>query len=125
MPLRQPAHRRRPEQQVQRALFEHLRWRGSNKAFAFHVPNGGARSGVESAILQGLGVVGGVPDVLVVSRGRLYALELKAPGGRLSPVQKSVHEAMRAAGAEVATAVGLDDALHRLEAWNLLVGRVS
>jgi hypothetical protein len=30
--------------------------------FAFHVPNGGYRRPIEAKILQGLGVVPGVPD---------------------------------------------------------------
>ncbi len=122
MHVRQPA-RRHPEQQVQHAVFEHLRWRGI--AFAFHPANGGWRSPIEAKILKGSGVVSGVPDVIAICKGQVFALKLKAPGGRLSPAQKNAHARLRAAGAEVATAVGLDAALQRLEAWNLLIGRAS
>jgi hypothetical protein len=113
---------RRPEQTIQRAVFEHLAVRRSPGTFAFHVPNGGWRSRAEAAILKGLGVVAGVPDVILVCDGRVYALELKAAGGRLSGAQRQVHDALRDAGAEVAMAAGLDEALARLGDWGLLRG---
>jgi hypothetical protein len=43
-----------------------------------------------------------------------------AAGGRLSPAQREWHEQMRAAGAEVATAVDIDAALVQLAEWRLL-----
>jgi hypothetical protein len=75
---------RRPEQTIQRAVFEHLAVRRAPGTFAFHVPNGGWRSRAEAAILKGLGVVAGVPDVILVCDGRVYALELKALWHRTS-----------------------------------------
>jgi hypothetical protein len=47
-------------------------------------------------------------------------MELKAAGGRLSPQQRECQAQMRAAGAEVATAVGIDAALAQLAQWRLL-----
>lgn len=45
----------------------------------------------------------GLPDRLVVlPPGRLLLVELKAPGGRLRPVQVALHERLSAAGVEVA-----------------------
>jgi hypothetical protein len=112
--------RKRPEQRVQRAVFEHLAVRGAPATFAFHPANGGRRSLVEAAILKGMGVRAGVPDIIAISGGRCYALELKAPGGHLTPVQRDAHAALAAAGAEVAVATGIDAALAVLEGWNLL-----
>src|SRR5262245_50749621 len=86
--------------------------------FAFHPANGGWRSCIEAAILRGLGVRAGVPDVIAVKDGRTYALELKPPGGRLTAVQN-------AAGATVVTSYGLDDAVAQLERWGLLRGKAS
>jgi hypothetical protein len=74
-------------------------------------PNGGARSPIEAKILKGQGVTPGVPDVIGVRKGEMFALELKAPGGRLSPAQIECHERLLAAGATVTTAIGLDHAL--------------
>jgi hypothetical protein len=71
----------RSEQQIQRAVFEHLAIRGAPAMFAFHPANGGWRSRVEAAILKGVGVRAGVPDIIAIKGGRCYALELKASGG--------------------------------------------
>jgi hypothetical protein len=101
---------------------EHLAIRGAPAVFAFHPANGGWRSRVEAAILKGMGVRAGVPDIIAIKGGRCYALELKAAGGRLTPVQRDAHAALVAAGAAVAVAYGLDDALAQLEAWGLLRG---
>lgn len=52
-----------------------------------HFANGGKRGKVEGAIFKGMGLRAGAPDlVLIVPRGECcgLAMELKAPGGRLS-----------------------------------------
>jgi hypothetical protein len=116
---------RRPEQQIQKTVFAHFAARSAPGVFVFHPANGGWRSRTEAAILKGLGVVAGTPDVIAVKDGQTYALELKAKGGKLSPSQRWAHAALRQAGAEVAVATGLDDALAWLEAQGLLRGRVS
>jgi hypothetical protein len=56
--------RSRPEQQIQRAVFEHLAIRAASTVFAFHPANGGWRSRVEAAVLKGMGVRAGVPDII-------------------------------------------------------------
>ena len=114
--------RNRPEQDIQRAVFEHIAIRGARECYAFHCPNGGWRSPIEAAIMRGLGVRAGIPDIIGIKAGHVFGLELKAPGGRLSPVQREVHAALCAAGATVAVATGLDAALAQLEAWQLLRG---
>lgn len=111
---------RRPEQQIQRAVFAHLRARAVPGVFAFHPANGGYRKPVEAAIMKGLGVVAGVPDVIAIHQGKTYALELKALGGRATPKQAEVMDAMRMAGAHCGVAVGLDETLAILESWGLL-----
>ena len=52
--------------------------------------------------IQSLGVVAGIPDVILIHGGRVFGLELKAESGRLSPIQIATQERMRAAGAIVA-----------------------
>ena len=115
--------RARPEDQIQRAVFQHLAVRAATGVFAFHPPNGGWRSRVEAAILKGLGVRAGVPDVIAIRAGRAYALELKGPGGRLTAAQNAAHAALRAAGVTVVTCFSLDDAVAQLESWGLLRGQ--
>jgi hypothetical protein len=80
-----------PEAQIQRTVFQHLRARAAPGVFAFHPANGGFRRPVEAAILKGLGVVPGVPDVFIVHNGRCFALELKAEGGRATDKQARMH----------------------------------
>jgi hypothetical protein len=113
--------RKRPEDAIQRCVLQHLRIRAPRDAFYFHPANGGLRSPVEAAILNGLGVAG-VPDLVIIYQGRVFGLELKAEGGKPTDLQLEAHARMRTAGAEVATAVGLDQALRQLESWQLLKG---
>jgi hypothetical protein len=115
--------RARPEQQIQKCVFQHLRARGAPGVFAFHPANGGYRKPVEAAIMKGLGVVAGVPDVIAIHEGRCYALEIKAPGNRATPKQLEAIAAMEAAGAFTCIAEGLDRALACLESWGLVLGR--
>jgi hypothetical protein len=112
--------RRRPEQELQRAVLQHLAWRGARGIFVFHYPGGGWRSPVEAAIFKSLGVVAGIPDLLIIHDGRIFALELKVAGGHLTPIQVDTQARMRAAGATVGTAVEIDAALERLGEWGLL-----
>jgi hypothetical protein len=118
-------HRQRPEAAIQRAVFQHLRARGAPGIFAFHPANGGYRKPVGAAILKSLGVVAGVPDVFIVHNGCVFALELKADGGRATGAQLACIAALREAGAFTCIAEGLDRALACLEAWGLLRGRAS
>jgi hypothetical protein len=114
--------RRCSEQQIQRALFDHLKWRGRPGVFAFHPANGGWRSAVEAKIFKSLGVVAGVPDIIIIHSGQCFGLELKSENGRLTDVQRDAHERMREAGALVAVVHGIDAALAQLTEWQLLRG---
>jgi len=93
--------------------------------FAFHPANGGYRTPIEAAMLKGMGVVAGVPDVIAIHQGRVYGLELKAQGGRATPKQVATLATMQAAGATTAIAEGLDAALRWLEAHGLLRGHTN
>ena len=117
--------RRRLEQKLQKTVLEHLTWRGMPGMFVFHYPAGGWRSPIEAAIFQSLGVVAGIPDILIIRAGHVFALELKTAHGRLTGTQIETQARLRAAGAEVATAVELDDALEQLTQWELLRPDVS
>jgi hypothetical protein len=61
-----------------------------------------------------------VPDVIIIHRGRVFAVELKTEtGGRVTDVQRAVHDRMRRAGAEVAVCFGLDAALAAIDGWGI------
>jgi hypothetical protein len=116
---------RRQEDQIQKAIVEHFRCRGAPNTVMFSVPNGGARTRTEAAILKATGVLAGAPDLVFVKAGRIYGLEVKTKNGRLSHAQLVVQGAINDAGGYCATAFGLDKAIAILETWGLLTGRVQ
>src|ERR1700719_3008345 len=75
------------EDEIQRAVFANFKARSVPNVFAFHPKNGGVHQlGRRAGINEGLGVVPGIPDVIVF-RGehaliRVYALELKRESRR-------------------------------------------
>lgn len=113
------------EQEIQRAVFAHIRSRGAPDIFAFHPANGGYRRPIEAAILKGMGLKSGVPDIIIICRGITYALELKTETGKLSANQADAIMALGAAGAVTGVAYGLDPALAWLEERGLLRGVAS
>ena len=111
----------RREQGLQRALADHLRARAQSNDYWFHPA--GPRTGVESAILKVCGVRAGKPDIICIEDWR--TLGLKTAHGRLRKAQHVPHDEMRQAGAEVAAAIGWDDAIGQPERWQLLRGSVQ
>jgi hypothetical protein len=111
---------KRPEQAIHIAVCNHLRLRSTPNVFWFHTPNEGKRGWVNAAALKAMGMTAGVPDLLVLKAGQLHALELKAPGGRLTPSQRGVIQRMIDCGAHAAVAHSIDEALVTLEFWGIL-----
>jgi hypothetical protein len=110
--------RRRDEDLVQRAIVDWLRLVEPRLAAPWcGVPNGGARSPIEAALLQGLGVVAGAPDLVFVRAG----LEVKRPGGgRLSPAQREFRAGCERRGVPYAVVRSLDEAIAAVEGFGLL-----
>ena len=89
-------------------------------AMVFHVPNGGLRSKAEAGKLERMGVVAGIPDILVWTRGGLtLAFEVKTSRGRLSPDQRAMHEWMRSAGFRVAVVRSINETREALKVWRI------
>lgn len=116
---------KRPEEVIHKAVVQHLLARSYPDTFWFHPPNGGKRHIAEAAKFKAMGVIPGVPDLLILKGGKLYALELKAPGGRLSPSQRMVADRMERCGAELSVAHSIDEALVTLEYWGILKRSVA
>lgn len=55
----------------------------------FHVPNEGARSKAEAMKLKSMGVLAGVPDLILLKP--LCGIELKMVNGKISSAQKELH----------------------------------
>lgn len=116
---------KRAEQQIHRAIAQHLRTRAVPGLVWFHVPNGGQRGKIEAAILKSMGVRAGVSDFIFVHDSKVYALELKAEGGRATESQMQFLADIDRAGAFTALPEGLTAALQTLESWGLLRGAAT
>jgi hypothetical protein len=114
--------RQQPEAALQRAVCKHLEARAVRGLVWWHCPNGGVRSPIEAAILKGLGVRAGVSDLNLLHDGRFYALELKAPKGKLTEQQNEFLLSVERAGGLAAWVDDLDEAIKVLEFWGLLRG---
>ena len=110
------------EELGQMALFELIALCGAKDAVILHVPNGARCSPIEGARLKRLGLLPGVPDILAAfAPGNCTHLELKAgPHGRVSDDQVAVMRRLQDAGAEVAVAWSLQEAIEKLTEWQLL-----
>ena len=112
--------RQHPERSIQRAVIGHLRARAHPGVVFFHVPNGGSRNVVEARNLKLDGVTAGVSDIIMLHDGNMFALELKAEGGRPTESQLEFIDRVKAAGGYAVWVNGLDAALRTLECWGIL-----
>lgn len=111
-----------PEADIQCAIVQHLRLRGVPGLVWWHTPNGGKRGISEASMFKAMGVRAGVSDLILVHANKIFALELKAPGGRATEAQMAFISDIDRAGAFTALVEGLDPAIRTLEAWGLLRG---
>ncbi len=91
----------------------------------WHTPLSAMRDKTIGAIMKGLGVRAGVADLLFLSEGKLYSLELKVDGRRSTEPQIEWRQDVNRCGGFAAEAVGLDAALRTLEQWQLLIGKAA
>ena len=108
------------ETQIQQSFIQYLDLCAHRDLVYWAVPNGGKRSKVEAARLKAEGVRAGIPDVHFMHKCTFYVLEIKKKKGRLSPEQKVMIERLRAAGAVVEVAYGLDACISQVKGWGML-----
>lgn len=115
------------EEQIQAAVAQFLDRALPTDAVWFHPPNGGHRHAAVAAKLKWAGVKPGVPDVVVVWKGRAIFIELKAKGGSLSDAQKQMQSDLTLAGAVVlSVARSVDEVADFLEGLGIpLRGRLG
>jgi len=83
---------------IQRQIIKHLRGMG---AWVFNV---------HGSPFQQVGV----PDLLVGYQGRFYAMEVKRPGGILSPAQAKTIEQIQASGSVAGRVESIEEAVELL-----------
>ena len=107
------------EARAQAAIFDYVNWVAPEVA-VFHVANGGLRSKTEAARLKWMGVVPGVPDlVLVLPKGRCAFWEVKTPKNGLSPEQKAFVDRLTVLGHSWGIVRSIEDARRELAALGI------
>ncbi len=119
---------KRPEDSIQRSVIRYLRLQYP-KVVYMAIPNGGYRSKTEAAIMSGLGVVAGAPDLFIahtdfylpnssiprlVPKTGLF-LELKSAKGRISANQQNMIWKLLKAGYECKIAYSFDEAKNLID----------
>lgn len=94
----------RPEQALQHATGQLLDLVLPKDALWLHYPAGGYRRPVEAKIFRSIGVKPGIPDLLVLHRGRCFGIELKVGRRGLTPVQRRMHQRLEQCGVPCAVA---------------------
>jgi hypothetical protein len=109
--------RQQPEAALQRSCVTWFR-KQYPKLLLIAIPNGGKRSKIEAAIMQGLGVTAGVPDLVLLKRtdswGALF-IEMKADKGKLTDKQRLMHDDLLRAGYAVTTCRSLNDFMENIK----------
>lgn len=88
-------------------------------ALVHHSPNEGKRGPRAQGELKRSGCLKGFPDLLILWNGNSYFLELKRPGGKLTPEQKVLLNTLNDMGFRAAVANSLELAEAYLRQWGI------
>ena len=110
-----PKRKAQPEAAIQRAIIARLRLSG---IVCHHSPNAAKRSVIGGRRIKADGMITGWPDLTVVGPEGLVAfIEVKAPGGKLSPAQREIGTMLRHMGHIWTPVYSQDEAVEWLQAW--------
>ena len=90
--------RSRPEAALQRAVVAYLAMALPDDAWFTAINPNPTKGVVAGAIAKSLGAKAGVPDILIIHKGRARWVELKAPKGRISEAQRDTIAELNIAG---------------------------
>ena len=85
-------------------------WARPRCDLVWHTPNARQYSRRSWAYWKAMGVLSGVPDVLLFYRGILFALEFKRPGEKPSLGQRAVMKMLRGLGVNVEVVYSCEEA---------------
>lgn len=111
--------RSHPEDDLQRQVVDFLSV-SNLPCLWFAIPNGGKRSRTEAAIMKGLGVVSGAPDLAFHWKGGSGFIELKSIAGRQSINQWAWELRCKDLSIPYALCRTLDEVLQILRSWRLI-----
>lgn len=106
------------EESIHRAIVEWLR-AVLVDAKAIHIPNGGKRGKAEAGRLKAMGVMPGVPDLMILRRGVCRFIEIKTATGNLSPEQKAFRDFCVGNCFDWALCRSVDQVRATLEMWRI------
>ena len=110
---------RNAEARTQAAVVEWIRL-VAPQLIAFHVPNGGYRTPAEAARMKWVGVLAGVPDLVVLGRdGQSWLIEVKAEHGTLSAEQRAMRDRCTALRIPFVVAKSIYDVRRAFEIWGI------
>ena len=99
---------------IHKAIVQHFRIRLPDDCLWLHIPNGEKRSPRTGARLKAMGVRPGAADLIIIWRGQIICMEIKAPKGRQEPAQRDFAELAMKAGARYIIATSSAEALAKL-----------
>ena len=91
-----------------------LKWLRENDFFAVKIHIGAIK-------IQGKSIpnpAAGHPDILAIRDGKYFGIEVKKPGGKVSPKQDEFHKKIEKAGGAVIVAYSLQSMIDQIPGWN-------
>lgn len=108
-----------PESALHKAVASYLKLVLCGNSWWTSIAHGEGGGKIRGAMWKVRGAKAGVPDILIVSNGWCYFIELKSEGGYLTPIQKECHRAIEVACAKVAVCRSIDDVAQSLTEWGI------
>jgi predicted RecB family endonuclease len=110
---------RNAEARIQAAIVELIRAVAPDLV-CFHCPNGGLRGKAEAARLKWIGVLAGIPDLVVLGRdGQTWLVEVKTGDGALSTDQRAMRDRLTAMRVPYVVARSIDDVRRAFAIWGI------
>jgi hypothetical protein len=114
-----PVSNRNVEAKIQHSIMEWIRT-VAPELLTFHCPNGGFRTKSEAARMKWVGVLAGIPDIIVMGRdGRCWTIEVKTERGVLSPEQRAIRDRLIAMRIPYVVAKSIDDVRLAFKHWGI------
>lgn len=109
------------EHKLQVQLMDYLAYAAKPEIYYFAIPNQSNRHIASAAKMKAEGVRSGVADLcFMLPGGAVGWLEMKKPGGSMSPTQKLFRDRCELLGHRWALAKSVDEALEHLTKWDAL-----
>jgi hypothetical protein len=109
------------EHKIQVQLMDYLVYAARPDIYYFAIPNQANRHIRNAVKMKAEGVRSGVADLcFMLPQGRVAWLEMKKPGGSLSPTQRQFREVCHSLGHQWGTAKSIEEALELLTQWDAL-----